>query len=145
MSGTLKFKRSTNPTKRLPYIGTDHFKPKHGHCLWDVPLTGDYGGGWKTGQALAIIALKFSKEFYEGAGGHLNTIAAAWLDRARSASPDEFETLRGQVLGFMRAVEVAALLGLDRCDITSAAWDSNARLKEANHGLSMRGPAEWKR
>lgn len=143
--GQLKFKRRKHPAARLPYIGTDFYTPRsHGHCLWDVPLTGDYWGGWDTGQALSLIALKHIKAHHDNPIGHLGGIAASWLERAQQATPEEFATLRGQVLGFMRTVEVAAIGGLFHAGYDTDSWDEKSLLKEANKGLAFRAPAEWK-
>lgn len=143
--GQLKFKRRKNPVSRLPYFGTDFYTPKsHNTCFWDVPLTGEYWGGWDAGSALALIALKHIKTNHDHPAGHLGPIAASWLERAQQATPEEFATLRGQVLGFMRAVEAAALGGLFHADYNTDAWDEKILLKEANKGLAFRAPAEWK-
>lgn len=143
--GPLKFKRRKHPTQQLPYVGTEFHAPKYGHCLWDIPLTGDYTGGWKTGQALSLIALKHVKATSAEPVGHLGSVASSWLDRVRGASHEEFETLRAQVLGFMSAVEAAVIGGLVHAGYDTEAWDLKALLKEANQGLAHRDPEEWKR
>lgn len=145
MSGPLKFKRRKHPTQKLPYVGTDFFESQvYGHCLWDVPLTGGYWGGYKTGQALSLIALKHIKADHANPVGHLGSVVVSWLERARSANQEEFETLRAQVLGFMRAVEVAAIGGLLHTDYGTDSWDCKSLLKEANQGLAFKSPADWK-
>ncbi|MNJ43079.1 hypothetical protein D3C77_380680 [compost metagenome] len=68
----------------------------------------------------------------------------SWLERARGATQEEFETLRGQVLGFMRTVEVAAIGGLLHADYDTDSWDYKSLLKEANQGLAFKAPADWK-
>ncbi|MHA6196575.1 hypothetical protein ACX3YG_19635 [Pseudomonas wadenswilerensis] len=139
--GQLKFKRRKGAVAKLPYVGADH----HSGCsMWDVPSTGDYWGGWDTGQALALVALKHVKSHHDYPAGHLGHIAASWLERAQQAAPEEFATLRGQVLGFMRTVEVAAIGGLFHAGYDTDSWDEKSLLKEANKGLAFKAPPEWK-
>ncbi|MOA66334.1 hypothetical protein D3C78_1930610 [compost metagenome] len=52
--------------------------------------------------------------------------------------------MRAQVLGFMRAVEVAAIGGLLHADYDTDSWDYKSLLKEANQGLAFKAPSDWK-
>jgi hypothetical protein len=140
MIAPLKFKpRKSFPFHRLPYVGFENYTDRYGRIgYWDVPLVGGYNGGWKTGRALGNIAVKrLSQNEPDVAGGHLKSVAAAWLDRARTATPEEFDTLQGQVLGFMEVVGIwthAAAMG-SRYKL--AALDEKDELKKANTGLGF--------
>ncbi|MBK5509786.1 hypothetical protein [Pseudomonas sp. TH15] len=137
----LKFKpRKTYPTHRLPYVGYENYADRYGRIgYWDVPLTGGYNGGWATGRALGLVAIKhMSQHDHDGDGGHLKSIASAWIDRASTAAPAELETLQGQVLGFMEEIgrwaHAAAMAS--RCKL--AKLDEKAELQKANAGLGLR-------
>lgn len=139
MSAALKYKpRKKLAAHRLPFVGRVHVQPEHGGLsFWDVPLTGGYIGGCKAGEALAVSTLVFLRE----EGGEtpdrwlLGQIAAAWMERAIDASPEECIALRGQAVGFMSKMSewvsaAAADLGanLDRTDKAAILTRINAGL-----------------
>lgn len=135
-------RRRVLPVHRLPYVGDSYFSRSMGRLTyWDVPLTGGYSGGWKTGGALAMIALKHMSNYNQRLDGdHLKYIADSWIDRASQASPDELDTLRGQVLGFMQEVGKFAEAAAVGSRLRLSQVDDRAELKKANEGLGFRAP-----
>lgn len=139
----LTFKcRKAIPAHRLPYVGRQHHSDESDHIgFWDVPLTGGYSGGLKTGKGLALIALKFISTTEDaGDGGHLKDIAAAWIDRASLASPDELDVLTAQVMGFMSAIGSFTRASAVTSRLKLAQVDDKAALKKANEGLGFKAP-----
>ena len=139
----LTFKRRrVLPVHRLPYVGDSYISRSMGRpTYWDVPLTGGYNGEWKTGGALAMIALKHMSNYNQRLDGdHLKYIADSWIDRASQASPDELDTLRGQVLGFMQEVGKFAEAAAVGSRLRLSQVDDRAELKKANEGLGFRAP-----
>ena len=140
-------RRRVLPVHRLPYVGDSYFSRSIGRLTyWDVPLTGGYSGGWKTGGALAMIALKHMSNYNQRLDGdHLKYIADSWIARASQASPDELDTLRGQVLGFMQEVGKFAEAAAVGSRIRLSHVDDRAELKKANEGLGFRAPERKRR
>jgi len=138
----LKFKpKKRLAVHRLPYVGNDHRRPEHGgFSFWDVPLTGDYFGGNKAGRALGVIALQFFRETPEGDGSlinfHLQTVALTWLEMARTATPEEFQVLRGQASGFIGAICPWTILAARRFGGNLEKASPKSLLLEANQGLT---------
>lgn len=85
---------------KLPFVGNR--RPGHhgGICFWDVPSTGGYGGGNKTGQALALIYLQHLKENGRSGGGTLQHMAFDMLNGC-----DDDSARKGQVVGFFSELE----------------------------------------
>ena len=135
-------RRRTLPVHRLPYVGDSYCSGANGRIgYWDVPLTGGYSGGWKTGGALALIALKHLSNYNQRVDGdHLKYIASSWIELASKASPDELETLRAQVLGFMAEVGKFAEAAAVGSRLRLAKVDDKAELKKANEGLGFKAP-----
>lgn len=139
-------RRRSLPVHRLPYVGNNcHTDPMGRTGYWDVPLVGGYNGGWATGGALAMIALKHLCSCAQRVDGdHLKYIAASWVDRATQASPDELETLKAQVMGFMTEIGKFAEVAAVGSRLRLALVDDKAELKKANEGLGFRSPERKK-
>ncbi|PWE45453.1 hypothetical protein [Pseudomonas prosekii] len=136
----MKFKpRKTHPLHRLPYVGCENYVDRYGRIgYWDVPLAGGYNGGWQTGRALGNIAIKhMSQHDHDGDGGHLKSIASAWLQRASTATPDELDTLQGQVLGFMTVIGIWTHSAAAQSSCKLADCDEKTELKTANAGIGF--------
>lgn len=135
-------RRRTLPVHRLPYVGDSYYSGAISRIgYWDVPLTGGYSGGWKTGGALAMIALKHLSNYNQRIDGdHLKYIAASWIERASKASPAELDTLRAQVLGFMQEIGKFAEAAAVGSRLRLAQVDDKAELKKANEGLGFKAP-----
>lgn len=132
---------------QLPFID------EHGLSGWDVPASGGFFGGQRTGEALAVMFLKHLREHggkdrqslellavvrgmvdrYEQEGGR------AMCNRRLSQRSEGFNTLNGQMVGFMGVVgnwlvAAAQHMGTSLDDI-----DNQALLTKANAGLSVDG------
>lgn len=143
MTQPMKFKpRQKHPLHRLPYVGFENYADRYGRIgYWDVPLIGGYNGGWATGRALGNIAIKhMSQHDHDGDGGHLKSIASAWLQRASTATAEELDTLQGQVMGFMTVIGIWTHSAADQSRCKLADCDEKAELKTANAGIGFPPP-----
>jgi len=105
------------PFLQLPFVGSRG--TKRTKRFWDVPATGGYFGGYKTGEAMALAFLKFLRadesEYpnyqltqivesfmvrFEEEGGE------AMVDRRISDWSTSFDSLRGQHVGFFNTLSV---------------------------------------
>lgn len=117
------------PCHRLPFVGTGIKNP--GLAFWNVPETGGYTGGCRTGEALALLYMKHLREHGPGPGGMLQNIAFSMFgDR-----PDN-DAVNGQVVGFFRALEK---MWFSACRQNRALDDFKAAdlLEAANAGLNF--------
>lgn len=139
--GPLRFHpRRRAPFHRLPFIGLD---ARGRVSFWDVPATGGYHGGCKTGAALATLYLRFLREReVAGAlpGGNLSTLPLLVLGMAGLPPASVDSAKKGQVVGFCTELDYwlrAAVLhmgeSLDRVD-------AEALLRTANAGLAFVEP-----
>lgn len=123
----------------LPFVGKDHGQ----FSYWDVPLNTGFMPGCYLGKSLAGIYLNYIRDS-KCIIKHclLGDISTAWLDKARTCSPEELDALRGQVRGFIGKVNPCQLV---------TAWPGEAEynaprsdeqcLGEANHWLALGGDA----
>ncbi|KGT91265.1 hypothetical protein NG99_17010 [Erwinia typographi] len=118
------------PLHRLPFVG----KVKGRHCLsfWDIPDAGGYAGGNTTGAALAVIYLRHLQEHGASVGGSLGSITA---DMAGVGFSDEFDSRRGQIIGFFSTIEPILAELLKRSGIEFK-LDNDQLLQRANKGLN---------
>ncbi|WP_031432306.1 hypothetical protein [Methylomarinum vadi] len=131
----LNFKNGKEvPVHRLPFVDTQ--PGKSGISFWNVPKTGGYSGGCKTGNALALIYLKHLREYGCGdGGGSLQTIAMDMFDSEGNDSP-EHDALRGQMVGFFSELD-RYLAGAVNCLTGDLDKYSNEKLlQEAIDGLN---------
>jgi hypothetical protein len=107
MKTTIKYKRTVkNSWQRLPFISSN---ARAKAPNWNVPATGGYFGGYKTGECLAVAFLKYQRLHdvgdlssvvesfmirFEAEGG------SAMLNRPASEWSESFRALRGQYCGF---------------------------------------------
>lgn len=140
-------RRRTLPAHRLPYVGNTVYTDPMGRIgYWDVPLIGGYSGGWTTGGALALIALKHMSNYAQRVDGdHLKYIAASWIDRASQASPEELETLKAQVMGFMAEIGKFTEASAVGSRLRLSQIDDKTVLKKANEGLGFMAPERARR
>lgn len=129
-----KYKKKL-PLHRLPFVGKEH-KEKRTISFWDVPKTGGYGGGCKTGKNLALIYLKHIRQHGGASGGYLQSVVLDMLgEDSRSMTPED-SALRGQVVGFFSTLDQVLdetsrfMGGLDKMENP---W----LLEQANLGLSF--------
>ncbi|OQS31132.1 hypothetical protein [Chromobacterium haemolyticum] len=128
--------------RRLPFVNK---------TLWDVPATGGYFGGYDTGEALALMFLKFLRQ--REANGiephHLTWLAEAFMARAEEEGgqamadlpipeqTDSYGSFRGQYVGFFNTLTMwlsaaSKHLGSKLDDI-----DDKTLLAQANAGLGF--------
>lgn len=127
--------RESRPVHRLPFVG---YPPERGAHLsfWNVPRTGGYTGGCRTGSALAAIYMKHLKEHGRGSGGgNLQSIVLDMFDCQYSDDP-EVIALRGQIVGFFTELEPWLEAAAQSLDGGLDTMDPNVLLTEANEGLS---------
>lgn len=141
MSAALKYKpRKALAAHRLPLVGKAHVQPECGGLsFWDVPLTGGYVGGCKAGEALATSTLVFLREESDDYLNRciLGQIAAAWMERAIDASPEERTALRGQAVGFMATISEWVAAAVNDLGANLDRADKAAILARINAGLAF--------
>lgn len=122
--------RRKHPVRRLPFWGDKEglrFK-----SFWVVPETGGYGGGCKTGEALACVYIKHIKE-HGSFGGLLQHIVLgmAGMEDIRGG-----DALKGQIVGFFTTIE--GFLNTANKHINYKVFDIDYKelLKQANDGLN---------
>lgn len=133
----LKFhSRRKVPFCRLPFVGSQH---EGTPTFWDVPLTGGYYGGTKVGGELAALTLIHLRQHGRDqfAHGRLGQIATAWIEAARTATPEQYSALRGQVLSFMGALSPWLITAVDRQGQSLDTADQHAILRSANQWLAF--------
>jgi hypothetical protein len=120
---------------RLPFVGRP--SPEEKFSFWNVPLSAGYINGCQTGRDLAVFTLIHLREQAksEGAITDLGGIALSWLEAARSASPEELDTLRGQVVGFMAEISPWTISAVDRFGGNLNQVDRCQLLRRVNAGL----------
>jgi len=114
---------------RLPFVGKGGNGP--GLSFWNVPATGGYTGGCKTGEALALLYMKHLREHGPTAGGRLQTMAFSMFEDGAND-----DARRGQIVGFFAAIEKAWFLA---CRQNAGLDDFRAAdlLEAANAGLAF--------
>jgi hypothetical protein len=136
MSASLQFHpRRKAPFHRLPFVGQQADGTPY---FWNVPLTGGYYGGPPTGGELAALRLIHLRQHRRDqfTTGQLGQVATAWLDAARTASPEQYSALRGQVLGFM-AMLSPWLIAAEHNGRNLDSADRHALLRKANQWLAF--------
>jgi hypothetical protein len=139
-----------HPTReeyRLPYAGSRLTAANGDISFWSVPLTGGYPGGVCTGDALAVLALRFLRQCPDENTDetHLTSIALGWLEAARAANADEFETLKGQVVGFVGRLTPWTVTAAQNVGQNLDKKDPVKLLESANAGLVWVKPVPpWK-
>lgn len=132
----LRFKnRKKQPTHRLPFVSLG---AEMGINYWDVPKTGGYIGGCKTGNALALIYLKHTKENDpDEVGGRLHHIVLDMLNRSGNGLPQEHDSLRGQIVGFFYELEKLLYVASVIYGNTLDKHRDKDLLRKANAGLEF--------
>lgn len=132
---------------RLPFASG----PTLCHSLWDVPATGDYGGGYQTGEALAVMYLKYlrSPEREWSGDNELLHILDSLTQRITeltqpeyaSLHPDtwpiELASLRGQRVGFLTTLNRWLIGAAQELGTRLDQVDDAHILKRANDGLRL--------
>jgi len=137
MSGTLQFHpRRKVPFHRLPFVGKQHDGMP---AFWSVPLTGGYYGGTKAGGELAALMLIHLRQHgrVEFSMGRLGQVATAWLEAARTATPEQYSALRGQALGFMGTLSPWLIAAAEQNGKRLDTADRHAILRSANRWLAF--------
>lgn len=127
----LRFRPEEKPgaSMRLPFVGGR--RAAGGFSFWNVPATGGYGGGCKTGEALAGIYLKHLRDHGGASFGVLQVIARDMFDC------DLPESRFGQVVGFFSTLDawLAAAAKVLGGNLDTA--NNDAMLTKANDGLNF--------
>lgn len=146
----LKFNNSAKTRfHRLPFVASWRARdPAHDWC---VPATGDYFGGYQTGEAMAHAFLKYLRDDGKDVlqAGHLTDIVESFMVRfdqeggqamrsrksdARTAS---FNSFRGQYIGFMNTVSMWLLAATKHLGASLDQMDEKELLQKANDGLGF--------
>lgn len=150
--------RKKKAVHRLPFVGDEH-TGDGSFSWWNLPATGGYRGGWKTGEAVATMYLKHLRNGGDDSSLFLGWMVDHWMQRMDCApegpeSPDlvplsgqligtfdspERSALRGQMMGFM--------FGLNKCLKAGASFlnsnldhiSNDFLLAEANAGAGING------
>ncbi|MNF66108.1 hypothetical protein D3C84_478920 [compost metagenome] len=69
--------------------------------------------------------------------GRLGQIATGWLDAARTATPDQYSALHGQVLGFMGQLSPWLIAAVEWSGKNLDTADPHAMLRNANRWLTL--------
>jgi len=135
----LKFNnRKQLPIHRLPFVGRVPGRPDL--SFWNVPKTGSYAGGCKTGKALAHIYLKHLREHGKEDGGILQSMV---MDMC-GIDPMKYghDTVAGQIVGFMAALEPWLVAAAIHAGHSLDHLNNDALLELANNGLNFVGKAQ---
>lgn len=146
----LKFhRRKKQPHFQLPFVGHNHHPVGN---FWDVPARGGYMGGCITGENLGLLYLHHLRLHGKQPLGHLylQWIVIAWMEQAivygggemKEALPDESDelrSLRGQIVGFMKAITPWLMASVEQLGRNLESTDTAAVLAAANAGLSGEG------
>lgn len=129
---------------RLPYAGSPTTTRNGNIVFWSVPLTGGYSGGVHTGDALAVLALRYLRQHPEETKdeNHLVSTVLGWLEATKSANSEEFETLKGQVVGFIGRITPWATAAARHVGQNLDTHDPEKILEQANNGLEWVKPAK---
>lgn len=121
---------------RLPFVGK-------GGDFWAVPATGGYAGGYRTGEAMAVMYLKYLREHGEanGSQAELMWIVDSLITRAGGSldvPTPEGDALTGQAAGFFGLLNAWLLRaakghGSRNLDVLTEA----ELLQQANDGLQL--------
>lgn len=122
------------PIHRLPFVGPA--ADGIGLSFWKVPKTGGYTGGCMTGKALGRIYLKNLREHGAIRGGALTHIVTGMLEQ-HSLEPSEWDSLCGQIVGFMEEMEPWLAIGARNAGASLDALRHADLLAEANNGLKL--------
>lgn len=150
MNSQQKLQFQHHPTReelRLPYAGSPMKAANGDVSFWSVPLTGGYAGGVHTGDALAVLALRYLRQNPEETKdeNHLVSTALGWLETAKSANAEEFETLKGQVVGFIGRITPWTIAAARHVGQSLDTHDPEKILEQANSGLVWVKPTPpWK-
>jgi len=99
---------------RLPFVAS--WRTETPARYWNAPASGGYFGGYETGEAMALMFLKFLRaEEGELAPMTLTQIAESFMvrfdqeggyatNKRRGDSGDSFDSLRGQYVGFFNTL-----------------------------------------
>ena len=125
------------PCHSLPFVGRVPDRPDL--SFWNVPKTGSYTGGCKTGKALAHIYLKHLREHGKEDGGILQSMV---LDMC-GIDPMKYghDTVAGQIVGFMAALEPWLVAAAIHAGHSLDHLNNDDLLELANSGLSFGGKA----
>lgn len=145
--------RASNNFSALPFVSNS--RTKRDNRCWDVPATGGYFGGYRTGEAMALAFAKFLREDGEAAiaPAQLTCIVESFMERYEQEGgktmrslpmnqySDEFSSFRGQYVGFFNTItkmlaDAAVRLG-GEFDRTS----ERELVDRANAGLGFRETA----
>ncbi len=127
-------KKRSSDFYTLPFVGKDHGE----FSYWDVPLTTDFLPGTFLGSALAGIYLNYIRDS-ENIIKHclLDDISTAWLDKARSCTPEEYEALRGQIKGFIGEINPCRVISSWPGAAADAPQSNESLLNQANRWLEI--------
>lgn len=127
-------KKSSPDFFTLPFIGKDHGE----FSYWDVPLTTGFVPGTFLGTALANIYLNYIRDSENIIKhGLLADISAAWLDKARSCTPEEHEALLGQMKGFIGKINPCQMIFSWPGAAADAPQRNESLLDQANRWLEI--------
>lgn len=73
----------------------------------------------------------------KSAQGNLGQVAMSWLDAARTASPEQYSALRGQVLGFTSMLSHWLICAAAHGGHNLDSADRHATLRNANRWLAF--------
>lgn len=118
----------------LPFVGKDHGE----FSYWDVPLTTGFLPGTYLGSALALIYLNYIRDSdYIVKHVLLGDISAAWLDKARSCTPEEHKALLGQMKGFLGKINPCQPFSSWPGEAADASQSNESLIEQANRWLEI--------
>jgi hypothetical protein len=139
---TLSFHpKKTIEVHRLPFVGNEHTADRS-FSFWDIPAKGGYTGGCMTGEAIAGIFLKHIRRTdSDFRTSLLGWMVFAWLERIAPGAVNrgnmEFDSLRGQMDGFMSVISKWLDDAVHRSGSDLDEIDRDELLRQANAGFSF--------
>lgn len=129
--------RKRHPLHRLPFVGPypNPVIRRYTMSMWNVPLTGGYGGGCQTGNALALIYLNHRRQFESQVLAEIVLSMIKRHDEAKT-TPAAADALHGQIVGFFAALEPFLRESIRHAPALDGLYPQKL-LKKANAGLAF--------
>ncbi len=136
-------KKKASP-RRLPFVGNEHTSGKD-FSYWNIPSSGGYFGGNKTGEAVAYMLLKHLRENLNTPDSindvYLGMMILDWNKRMMTESlqpgSEELDSLHGQMVGFINIISKLLLAFVIPLYHELDKKDYKELLKQANHGIAF--------
>ncbi len=130
--------------RHLPFLGNEH-TPEDAISYWNIPASGGYFGGNKTGEAVAFMLLKHLRENLNNPDSlneaYLGLMILDWNKRMMAEAPqldsEGLDSLNGQMVGFINIISKLLLAFAIPLYHELDKKDYKELLKQANQGIAF--------